>query len=358
MKLQRAKTSRTLGTNTCIIGDGAMGTLCAMILARSGHAVRLWGRRPEHIAEIAATHENNLYLPGVRLPDQIAFTSDDATAFDGCALILFAVPAQYIRGVLERLKNHIPRLVPAVSVAKGIENHSLLRPTQIVQEVIGERPLAALSGPSIATEIARGLPATLVVASRNEHLTGRVQRLFTSSHLRIYRNTDLPGVELAGAVKNVIAIAAGILDGLRAGTNAKAALLTRGLVEITRLGVAMDARPETFSGLAGLGDLVTTCFAPAGRNRTFGEFIGRGLAPPDAAARVRGVVEGMPTTQSVVELARQHRVEMPISQCLHAVLFENKDPRQGISDLMGRQPKYEHVRAAPPAATARKTGAS
>jgi glycerol-3-phosphate dehydrogenase (NAD(P)+) len=358
MKSGRGKTGRTSKTNACIIGDGAMGTLCAMILAQGGHAVRLWGRRPEHIAEIAAAHENKLYLPGVRLPDQIIFTSDDATAFDDCALILCAVPAQYIRGVLERLKNHIPFRVPVLSVAKGIENHSLLRPTQIIQEVIGERPVAALSGPSIAAELARGLPATLVVAARDEHLTGRVQRLFTTNHLRIYRNADLPGVELAGAVKNVIAIAAGILDGLRTGTNAKAALLTRGLVEITRLGVAMDARTETFSGLAGLGDLVTTCFAPAGRNRTFGEYIGRGLQPTDAAARVRGVVEGIATTQSVVELARRRHVEMPISQCLHAVLFANKNPRQGISDLMGRQPKYEHVRAAPPAATARKTGAS
>jgi glycerol-3-phosphate dehydrogenase (NAD(P)+) len=217
----------------------------------------------------------------------------------------------------------------------------MLRPTQIIEELLGTRPLAAVSGPSIASEIARGLPATIVAASSDQALTKQVQNLFTTGYLRVYANTDLAGVELAGAMKNVIAVAAGILDGIKAGTNAKASLLTRGLVEITRLGLVMGARAETFSGLAGLGDLVTTCFAPEGRNRGFGQLIGRGLTPTEAAAKVAGVVEGMPTTRSMVELSERHNVEMPISRCLYAVLFEGKSPQEAINDLMSRQPKQE-----------------
>jgi len=256
-------------------------------------------------------------------------------------LILCAVPTQYIRGVFERLRAAAPAGVPVVSISKGIENGTLLRPTQIILELLGPRPVAALSGPNISGELARKLPATAVAASPHTALTKQLQELFSTPFLRVYRNHDLLGVELAGALKNVIAIAAGILDGMQAGNNAKAALLTRGLVEISRLGVALGAQPETFSGLAGLGDLVTTCVSPEGRNRSFGEQIGRGGKPAEIQARMTGVVEGMPTTKSVVQLARQMNVEMPLSEALYKVLFEGKEPRAAITELMTREPKHE-----------------
>ncbi|HMD54076.1 MAG TPA: NAD(P)H-dependent glycerol-3-phosphate dehydrogenase, partial [Phycisphaerae bacterium] len=272
-----------------IIGDGAMGCLCAMILSQNRQAVRVWGRRAERIEELASKRENTAYLPGIKLPEEIIFTTDSAAALENCKLVICAVPAQHSRSVLENIRSHFSSQTPVISVAKGIENYTTLRPTQIIQELLGVRPVAAVSGPSIAMELARGLPATIVAASEDQALTKQIQNLFTTTYLRVYSNTDLLGVELAGAMKNVVAIAAGILDGIKAGTNAKASLLTRGLVEISRLGFAMGARAETFNGLAGLGDLVTTCFAPEGRNRSFGQLIGRGLTPTAAAAKTIGV---------------------------------------------------------------------
>jgi len=262
-----------------------------------------------------------------------------------------------MRGTLTRFKAYVRAGVPVVSVVKGIEVETLKRPSEIIVECLGPRPVAALSGPSIAGELARHLPASMVAAAEEKKpeaslplsqkpeeesdFSRWVQELFTTPYLRVYRNHDLLGVELAGAMKNVIAIAAGILDGMRAGNNAKAALLTRGLVEITRLGVAMGAMPETFAGLAGLGDLVTTCTSPEGRNRTFGERVGRGEKPADVIASIAGVVEGMPTCRSVVRLARSMGVEMPICQGLHAVLYEGRDVRSQLADLMMRELKHE-----------------
>jgi glycerol-3-phosphate dehydrogenase (NAD(P)+) len=237
--------------------------------------------------------------------------------------------------------------VPVVSVAKGIENETLLRPTQIIADCLGGGvagrcpPLVALSGPNIAAEIAKYLPATAVAASEDAGLATRVQSVFATQWFRVYTNTDVIGVELAGATKNVIAIAAGILDGLAAGNNAKSALVTRGLVEITRLGVAMGARQETFQGLAGLGDLITTCVSPEGRNRTVGERIGKGQKLADVLARMDSVAEGVPTTRSVTQLARRFDVEMPITEAVHAVLFDGKDVIHALTDLMTREPKPE-----------------
>jgi len=324
-----------------IIGDGAMGTLCAIILAQGGHPVRVWGRRPEHIEELRSKRENTAYLPGIRLPQEIIFTADAQEALQKSKLVICAIPTQHIRSVLETMRQYFADQTPVVSVAKGIENNTLLRPTQIIQQLLGSRTVAAISGPTIAMELARGLPATVVAASADNALIKQVQNLFTTRYLRVYANTDLTGVELAGAMKNIIAIAAGILDGIKAGTNAKASLLTRGLVEISRLGLAMGARAETFGGLAGLGDLVTTCFAPEGRNRGFGQLVGRGLTPTAAAAKTAGVVEGVPTTRSVVELSERYKVEMPISRALYEVLFEGKSPQEAISNLMNREPKHE-----------------
>jgi glycerol-3-phosphate dehydrogenase (NAD(P)+) len=246
--------------------------------------------------------------------------------------------------VWARLAEHCPQAAGVCSVTKGVENATLFRPTQILQDVLGPAhtgPLAALSGPSIAPEILNRCPASVAVASADTAFAGRIQQEISRSYFRVYTNPDPLGVELAGATKNVIAIAAGVLDGLEAGNNAKAALLTRGLTEITRLGVAMGAQAETFAGLAGFGDLVTTCFSPVGRNRTFGEAIGRGKTVAEALEATESVVEGVPTTRSVMELAERHQVEMPITQAIAEVLFEHKPARDAIHDLMNRPLKSE-----------------
>lgn len=332
---------------TSIIGDGAMGTVCAIMLAENGHPVRLWSAFPEAARELAQFRENRRFLPGVRLLDGIEVAADDNEALRDCEMVLSAVPTQYMRGVWTRLKPHCDKHLPICSVAKGIENRTLLRPTQILQDVLdgqkASRPIAALSGPSIAPEIARKLPATVAVASTDADLAVRIQGLLNRPYFRIYTNDDLLGVELAGATKNVIAIAAGILDGLAAGDNAKAALLTRGLVEISRLGRKLGAKAETFAGLAGMGDLVTTCFSPVGRNRSFGEAVGRGMSVEQALGAVHGVVEGVPTTQSVVELARAHHVQMPLTQGVYDVVFNGRKPADAIEELMARPLKAESV---------------
>jgi glycerol-3-phosphate dehydrogenase (NAD(P)+) len=324
-----------------VIGDGQMATACSVMLADRGVSVRMWGNSEEKIEALKMTRENRRHLPGLRIPERVSFSTDPAAVFAGAELVVSAVPCQYLRKVWQRVGEAYPRGVPVASVSKGIENGTLLRPTQIIQDVTGNAPCVALSGPSIAQELAQCLPATLVAASERIELARLVQQTFSSQWFRVYTNTDLLGVELAGATKNVIAIAAGIIDGLGAGDNAKAALLTRGLVEITRLGVAMGARPETFAGLAGMGDLVTTCFSPVGRNRSAGEQIGKGMTVDEVIASTSSVIEGIPTTRSVYQLSRLHGVEMPITEAIHGVLFEGKEVIATLSELMARSLKGE-----------------
>ncbi|MEX2213426.1 MAG: NAD(P)H-dependent glycerol-3-phosphate dehydrogenase [Phycisphaeraceae bacterium] len=332
-----------------IIGDGSMATVCALLLDGNGHKVTVWGAFGDHIAELIQTRENKRYLPGYPIPESIRYTADDTNAFKDVELILSAVPTQYVRSVWKRLAAHVPAGVPIASVAKGIENDTMLRPTQIVADVLldhpdrAPRPLAAISGPSVADELARCLPATVCAASDDESFARHLQEAFTTSWFRVYTNSDLLGVELAGATKNVIALAAGILDGLQAGNNAKSALLSRGLAEIARLGTTMGAKSETFFGIAGVGDLATTCFSPTGRNRTCGEMLGKGIKLEDCLKGIQGVVEGVPTTKSVVALAKKYKVEMPITQAVHKVLFEGLDPIEAISQLMSRDPKPEKI---------------
>ncbi len=342
-----------MSTQITILGDGAMASVCALLLESQGQEVTMWGPFPDYMDELTQTRRNPRYLPGYVLPQGLRCTGDDASALREVQLIVSAVPTQYIRGVWSRLKTHVPTGVPVVSVAKGIETQTLLCPTQIIADVLGEsgdgatsnaRSLAALSGPSVADELARCLPATVSVASRDMQLAQQVQQLFSTHWFRVYTNPDIIGLELAGATKNVIAVAAGILDGLQAGVNAKSALLSRGLAEIARLGVAMGAKAETFFGLAGVGDLATTCFSPTGRNRTCGEMLGKGKKLDDVLKAIAGVVEGVPTTKAVVQLAQRYQVDMPISQSLHQVLFEGLDPLEGISRLMSRSPKAETLR--------------
>lgn len=320
-----------------------MATVCAMLLVAGGHETTMWGARAGSIERLRGNREQTRLLPGARVPDAVRLVSDDAEALAGATMVVSAVPTQYMRGVWQRLARHgIDAGVPVVSVAKGIENDTMLRPTEILANVAGPGlKTAALSGPNIAAELARGLPATAVAASRDVELARRVQATFSRPHFRVYTNDDVLGVELAGAMKNIIAIAAGILDGMRAGNNAKAALVTRGLVEITRLGVAMGARAETFMGLAGLGDLLTTCVSPEGRNRSLGEQIGGGRPLKDVLAGMTSVVEGIPTTRSVCQLAERHGVEMPITQMLAEVLFGGIDPQRALANLMSRERKAE-----------------
>lgn len=332
-----------------IVGSGSMATVCALLLESRGAQVIMWTASPARAADLIEARENRRYQPGSRIPSSIQITDDERMAMRGAELIVSAVPTQYIRGVWQRLAPHVRPGVPIASVAKGIENKTLLRPTQVIADVLSSNrsdpghPLGAISGPSIADELARCLPATVCAASEDDSFAKDLQRTFTTHWFRVYTNPDLLGVELAGATKNVIALAAGILDGLQAGNNAKSALLSRGLAEIVRLGVAMGAKQQTFFGIAGVGDLATTCFSPTGRNRTAGELLGKGKKLEEVLKTVVGVVEGVPTTQSVVALAERHQVDMPITQAVYQVLFEGLDPIEGISRLMSRDLKPERV---------------
>jgi glycerol-3-phosphate dehydrogenase (NAD(P)+) len=332
--------------NITIRGDGAMATVCSMLLVQGGHRVTMWGAFEESIERLSQNRENARLLKGARIPSEVRLTANDSDCFGDCSMILCAIPTQYIRSVCHRLKTYLPKNLPIVSVAKGIELSTLLRPTQVICDalspgVVCPWPVAALSGPNIAAELSRYLPATAVVACEDESLSNRVQLTFSTQWFRVYTNDDVVGVELAGAAKNVIAIAAGIIDGLAAGNNAKAALVTRGLVEITRLGMAMGAHEATFQGLAGLGDLITTCVSPEGRNRSVGEQLGKGRKLDDILSKMDSVAEGVPTTRAVRELAARYKVEMPITESVYSILFEQKDVLAALSDLMTRQMKPE-----------------
>lgn len=325
-----------------VIGDGGMGTICAIMLAENGYPVQLWSAFPQQAADLHAHRENRRFLPGASFPESLHVTADAAEAFAGATWILSAVPTQFSREVWTRLAPSLPAGVPICSVTKGVEVETQRRPTQVLSDVLGkDQPLAVLSGPSIAPEIAEKLPATVIVACKDAAVASRIQACMTRPYFRVYTSEDVVGVELAGATKNVIAIAAGILDGLRFGDNAKAALLARGIAEIARLGVAAGARAETFFGVSGVGDLVTTCISPMGRNRSFGEDIGLGKSLDEALAAREGVVEGVATTNGVLALARHLGVDMPITAAVHAVLFEGKNPRDAIAELMTRPLRAE-----------------
>ena len=325
-----------------IIGDGGMGSICAMLLCKKGISVSMWGYDAAQLAEIEAARENVRFLGGHKLPENLLFESRDDKTMAGAGLLVSAVPCQFMRSIWQRLEAHVPAEVPIVSVTKGIENDTLLRPSEILTDVLGPgHSIAALSGPTIADEVADEMPATASVASADESLAKKVQEAFTTPYFRVYTNNDIIGVELAGAMKNVIAIAAGVIDGIRAGDNAKAALVSRGLAEIKRLGLAMGAKENTFAGLSGLGDLVTTCISPKGRNRSFGERVGKGLTAAEALAATDSVVEGVTTCESVLALAKRYNIEMPITEAVHSVIVEGKSVQTAIRDLMTRQLKAE-----------------
>lgn len=327
--------------NIAIIGDGGWGTTLGILLSKKGYNITIWGAFPDYIAILKRNRENIKFLPGVKIPDSITFTASLEEALRAKELLVLAVPSQFMRNVLLMLKMQDLYDKIFISVTKGIENKTLKRMSEIIVEVLGKQDIAVLSGPTIALEVANGVPTTAVVASSDPGLGKKIQEVFITDRFRIYAVTDVIGVELGGSLKNIIAIAAGTCDGLGFGTNAKAALLTRGLVEIVRLGVAMGARKETFYGLSGLGDLTTTCVSQYSRNRWLGEEIGKGKKLSDILKETDMVVEGVATAKSAYDLSKRYKVEMPITEEIYRVLYENKDPKIAVQDLMTRAPKDE-----------------
>jgi glycerol-3-phosphate dehydrogenase (NAD(P)+) len=327
----------------CVLGDGGWGTTLAVLLCRKGLPVSLWSAFEKHAARMSRTRRNELYLPGVPLPDELRIVSDLREAASGAQIVVVAVPSQYLRGVMRAFGRRVTgaRRLEYVSATKGIEVRTLRRMSEVIAEEIGGAQPVVLSGPTIAHEVIRGIPTVAVIAGRSLAQRTRMQELFMTPSFRIYTNADVAGVELGGSLKNVIAIACGISDGLGFGANTKAALLARGLAEMSRLGAALGAHQSTFSGISGLGDLATTCISAHSRNRYFGEQVGRGKDPRQLASRLRTVAEGVPTALSGHALALKHGVDMPIITEVYRVLYKNKPPLHALEDLMTRKGKEE-----------------
>ncbi|MCP4640310.1 MAG: NAD(P)-dependent glycerol-3-phosphate dehydrogenase [bacterium] len=319
-----------------VVGAGSWGLALARLLALKKHAVRLWCREEDGPDALRETRRSPLFLKDISLPESIEVSLEPATDAE---MVVLAVPSHAMRAVTSSLT--LPDDAIRVSVAKGIENDTLQCMHEVIHETSGDCPVTALSGPSHAEEVARDLPATLVVAGDRPDACQAVQNAFMYRTFRVYTSPDLVGVELGGALKNVIAIAAGVCDGFGLGDNAKAALITRGLAEMSRLGVAMGGDPLTFAGLSGMGDLIVTCESRHSRNRAVGEQIAAGKTLDQIAAATPMVAEGVRTTRSAVALAHKVGVEMPITERIHAVLFDNADPREAVEALMGREPKPE-----------------
>ncbi|MBN1780492.1 NAD(P)H-dependent glycerol-3-phosphate dehydrogenase [bacterium] len=327
-----------------VLGAGGWGTALALTLEQNGHHVTLWEFDPEAAGRLADVRENIHFLPGIRIPKRIVITHELDRAVRDKAFIVIALPSHVVRSVTEKIRPLVSAGSVLISGSKGIENRTWKRMSEILGEGIqetGRDGIVVLSGPSHAEELARKNPTVVVAASDNEEASGQVQQIFMNPFFRLYTSTDVTGVELGGALKNVIAIAAGIVDGLELGDNLKAALINRGLVEMTRLGSVLGADPLTFAGLSGMGDLIVTCTSRHSRNRYVGEQIGRGKTLKQVLSGMIMVAEGVRTTQSALDLANHHRIEMPITQEVFQVLFDDKDPRQAVTDLMTRDAKPE-----------------
>jgi len=329
-----------------VLGAGSWGTALALVLLRSRaeHRVCLWARRAQMADALAAKRVNTDYLDGFTLPAQLEITSDLAEAVEDAEFVLGVMPSEHARAIYTHALPHLRPEAAIVSATKGLDFPALERMTEMIAAVVGTRfraRVAALSGPSFAREVARGDPTAVVVASQDEALAGEIQEEFAGPTLRLYTNTDVTGVELGGAVKNVIAIAAGVCAGFGLGHNSIAALITRGLAEMTRLGCALGGRRETLAGLAGLGDLVLTCTGTLSRNRSVGVELGKGRGLAEIQSGMRMVAEGVRTTAATMDLARRHKIEMPITEQMHAVLYENRPPKDAIRELMERRLKNE-----------------
>jgi glycerol-3-phosphate dehydrogenase (NAD(P)+) len=330
--------------NMGVIGAGAWGTALAKHLAEKGLTVRLWAYEADVAQAINTKHENPMFLPGVTLPRTLVATSSIADAVEGCHGLLFVVPSHVTRPVLQTLAPYLSKPIPLISATKGIEEETAQLMTQVMDDVLPPpmRPMImALSGPSFATELSAGKPTALCLAGREQALVQRFQQTLMTPAFRLYADTDLIGVQLGGALKNVMALAAGVVDGLELGLNARAALITRGLAEIVRLGTAMGADPRTFYGLSGIGDLVLTCTGTLSRNHTVGIRLGKGEPLDHIVRGMRAVAEGVRTARAALDLARRHGIDMPITQEINAVLFDQKPCRKAVSDLMERDAKPE-----------------
>ncbi len=327
-----------------VLGAGGWGTTLAVLLHFNGHDVTLWEYKKNYVKTLIKTRENPLYLPGIKIPEEVKITHDLDDAVEKNNMLVLAVPSQFLRSVVKKIKYSDVKNSILISVAKGIENNSLMTMSQMISDVmpslsIGQ--IGVLSGPSHAEEVSRRIPTAVVAASESLETSKSVQAAFMTSYFRVYSSTDVLGVELGGAFKNVIAIGAGIIDGAKFGDNTKAAIMTRGVAEIARLGTAMGASPETFAGLSGMGDLIVTCMSRHSRNRYVGEQIGAGKKLKEVLKSMNMVAEGVETSRSASQLADQYKVETPITTEVYKILFEEKDPVKATTDLMTRDMKME-----------------
>ncbi len=324
-----------------VLGDGGWGTTLAILLAKKGYPVSLWSAFSDYAQFLQKRRENVKFLPQFKIPQTVDITADAKEAVRCAATVVVAIPSQFVRKTLSKFKDINFSGCIVVSAVKGIENKSLKRISEIIKEESSADKVCVLSGPTIALEVAKEIPTSAVIACQSTAIAEKVQDIFITERFRVYTSTDVAGVELGGSLKNIIAIAAGISDGLGFGTNAKAALFTRGLVEIKRLGMAMGAQEETFDGLSGIGDLMTTCISPYSRNRHVGEEIAQGKTLTEIVQGMEQIAEGIYTAESAYQLAKKYNIQMPITEQVYKVLFENKNPLQAVTDLMTRERKRE-----------------
>ena len=325
----------------CILGGGSWGIGLSVVLHKNGHEVTVWSAVPAEIQMLQEKHEHKM-LPGVKLSEDMIFTTDDKSAIEGKDLLVMAVASSYTRSTAHRISPLVAKGQRIVSVSKGIEEHTLMTQAQIIEDEIPQAQIAVLSGPTHAEEVSRGIPTTIVAGSKSKSCAEYVQNLFMNEVFRVYTSPDVLGIELGGALKNVVALAAGIADGLGYGDNTKAALITRGIAEITRLGVKMGGKLESFTGLTGIGDLIVTCASKHSRNRKAGVLIGEGMTMEEAMAEVKMVVEGVYSAKAARELAEKYEVSMPIVEKVNQVLFEGKSAKDAVSELMMRDGRSEY----------------
>lgn len=328
--------------NVGVIGAGSWGTALALLLSKNGHGVTVWSISEEEINMLSSEREHKSKLPGVRLPDDMVFTADMEAATRGKDFLVLAVPSKFTRGTARKMKDYIAEGQIIVDVAKGIEEDTLMTLSQQIEQEIPQADVAVLSGPSHAEEVGRGLPTTVVVGARTEKTAVYLQEMFMNEVFRVYTSPDMLGMELGGSLKNVIALAAGIADGMGYGDNTKAALITRGIAEIARLGVKMGGAIESFTGLTGIGDLIVTCASVHSRNRKAGYLMGQGKSMEEAMAEVKMVVEGVYSAKAAEKLGKKYGVDLPIINKINEVLFSGKDPKEAVNELMLRDSRAEH----------------
>lgn len=328
--------------NVGVIGAGSWGTALALLLSKNGHSVTVWSISEEEIKMLSSEREHKSKLPGVRLPDDMVFTAHMEAAARGKDFLVLAVPSKFTRGTARKMKDYIAEGQIIVDVAKGIEDDTLMTLSQQIEQEIPQADVAVLSGPSHAEEVGRGLPTTVVVGARTEKTAVYLQEMFMNEVFRVYTSPDMLGMELGGSLKNVIALAAGIADGMGYGDNTKAALITRGIAEIARLGVKMGGAIESFTGLTGIGDLIVTCASVHSRNRKAGYLMGQGKSMEEAMAEVKMVVEGVYSAKAAEKLGKKYGVDLPIINKINEVLFSGKDPKEAVNELMLRDSRAEH----------------